>query len=231
MTELLLSLAGLRATQAKLRAPRAGIWVAQVDVDDDTELAGAVVLRIGGTELRGTVDPKRSGRFGLAKRFYRVVGGAMGWQSTVKLRPYHNDAGVKRAKVLADLARDVGETLTLSADVDATRLGVDFLRQVAPASRILAQVLPSSTPWWVGFDGVTGLGARALREAGAGVELLDYDPRARVAWLAIDNPAAAQPGTVLRDQRLARPLEVRDLDLEASSGAMRASAWVRELPS
>lgn len=229
MTALVLSLADVRATSLQLRVTAGGAWVAYVDVDADAALSGAVVLRVGGAELRGMVDVARSGRFGLSAR-YCVVAGADGWRKTVKPRGYHNDAGVKRSRVLTDLARDVGEALTISAAVDATRLGVDFARQSAPASRVLAQAAPG-VPWWVGFDGTTVVGPRLQQEPGAGVELLEYDPRARIARVALDSPAALVPGTVVRDRRLAAPLEVREVDFEATAGALRASAWVREVAS
>lgn len=227
MTAPLLSLAGRLATSARLCAGYADIWTADVTLDQEATLSGAVVLTIGGTELRGTIDGARSGTFLLSSHF-RVIGGAAGWRKTVKARPYHNDATLKRSRVLADLARDVGETLTLPADVDASYLGLHFVREAAPASRIIEQLLPS-TRWWVGFDGVTVAGARPSRMAPPSVELLDYQVRTRSALLALDRAESVEPGTIIRDARLSSPLQIRHVEIDAAGSGLRAQAFVMEV--
>lgn len=215
---------GLRVTKAAVRVPFAGVWYADVDLDDDAALEGAVVLRLGATELRGTVLPAFSGGFELASRC-RVVGGAGGWAKRLAPRHYHNDAKLKVSTIARDAAREVKEQLELVAGFDR-RLGADFVRQAAPASRVLAQVL-GGAPWWVAFDGITWAGPREQVEIQKPYELLDFDPRAKLATLATEEPGEIGIGSVLRD-RLRRPLVVRQLELEISKGALRLTAWGRE---
>jgi hypothetical protein len=128
--------------------------------------------------------------------------------------------------VLNATAADVGESFD-TAGLDG-RLAVDFVREAAPASRVLGQLL-GSTPWWVGYDGTTRAGQRSQVEVSdRAYELLSFDPRTKMAELAVDDPGAVGIGSVLR-ARLDRPVVVRQLDVEMSKGALRVSAWGQEV--
>src|SRR5262249_23293339 len=136
------------------------------------------------------------------------------------------DAGVKRSTVALDVARLVGEGLVVLPNVDGP-LGVDFPRQSAPASRILAQLFPS-TPWWVGYDGVTTIGPHPSAEVTTSYDLLDFDPRHQIATVACDDPGAIGIGSILRD-RLNAPLVVRRIELAVAKDALRMKLWGREV--
>lgn len=221
------SINGRRATSANVRVPFAGLWVADVDLDDEAELSMSAIVRVGELELRGVVAATYSGSFGLSSR-YRVVAGTGGWFKRLTPRHYHNDAGVKRSTVLLDAAREVGEELVLLEGVEA-RIGPDFVRQAAPASRILEQVLPQ-IPWWVDYGGVTRVGARKASEVTAAYDLLAFDPRSKVATLALEDPSAVGVGSILRG-RLHRPLLVRSVELQLTKGALRMVVSGKELSS
>ncbi|WP_437982922.1 hypothetical protein [Sorangium sp. So ce117] len=222
---LFASINGLRVLTASVHVPFAGLWYADVELDEEQPLSGAVVVKLGPLELRGSVLAPFSGTFQLSTRV-RVVAGAGGWSRRCKARHFHNDAGVTLRSVLTATAADVGESFD-TAGVES-RLAVDFVRQIAPASRVLRQLL-GATPWWVGYDGTTRAGQRAQVEVSdKAYELLSIDPRAKVAELAVDDPGAVEIGSVLR-ARLDRPLMVRQLDVEMSKGALRVSAWGQEL--
>ncbi|WP_437285663.1 hypothetical protein [Sorangium sp. So ce406] len=219
------SINGHRVLTASVHVPFAGLWYADVELDEAHELSGAAVVKLGPLELRGTVLPPFSGTFQLGTRA-RVVAGAGGWSRRCKARHFHNDAGVTLRSVLTATAADVGENFDV-AGIDG-RLAVDFVREAAPASRVLRQLL-GTTPWWVGYDGTTQAGQRAQVETSdKAYELLSFDPRAKVAELAVDDPGAVEVGSVLR-ARLDRPLVVQQLDVEMSKGALRVSAWGKEL--
>lgn len=222
-----LSINGTRATSTTVRVPFAGVWYADLDLDEEVTFAGAVEVRVGSLALRGTVAPAFSGAFQLSSR-YRVIGGAHGWQKRVTPKPYHSDAGVKRSTVALDVARQVGELLALLPGVDSF-VPPDFPRQSAPASRILEQLFPS-TPWWVGYDGQTTIGPRAAVEVSAVYDLLDYDPRHKVATVACDDPGAIGVGSILRG-RLRVPLAVREIELTVAKDALRMKLWGREVIS
>lgn len=213
----------LRVIAAKLGAPYAGAWVADVVVDGAAALSGVATLAIGTLSLVGTIDPKRIGTFRGETRL-RMVAGARGWRSIVKARGYHNDAGLKRSRLVQDLANDCGETVTLPAGLDMPPMGVAFVRESARASRILEQLLGPALAWRVGFGGVTTIGTPAASEVGKGVELVAYDSRTGVATLSLDG-AGLTWGTVLRDQKLPEARKVRDFALELSSSRLSALAW------
>jgi hypothetical protein len=218
------SVAGYRVVSASLFVPRAGAPVVDLDLDRAVGLAGSVTVTLGALVLVGTVDVARSGTFALTSKL-RVVGGADGWRETVKARAYHNDAGVKRERVLTDLAALVGETLSLPSSLSPS-LGAHYLRPAAPASRLLEQLVAPSL-WWVGADGVTVVGPRVAQEAGRDVEVLSYDPREKVARLGLDDARMAWPGTVLR-KRLDVPLAVRELVVTMKGSSFTATAWCEE---
>lgn len=224
MTDLFVAIEGHRATTVQLSVPFAGLWYADLDLDAVAELAGAVEVRIGPLALRGTVAPRFSGTFGQASR-YRVVGGKGGWSRAVTPKHYHNDAGVKLSTVALDAARDVGETLELLPGVER-RVGVDFVRAAAPASRVLRQLF-RGLAWWVNEEGTTIAGTRSTREADKGIELLTFEPRQKVASLAVDDLRTFGIGTVLR-ARLDRPQQVRAFEVHVTRGAMRVSALLEE---
>ncbi|WP_437623393.1 hypothetical protein [Sorangium sp. So ce1151] len=217
---------GERVLTARFHVPFAGLWFVDVELDRGVALAGAAVVRLGALELRGVVAPARSGAFQGRGRV-RVVAGAGGWLRRCKARQFYNpNAGVTLRSAVTALAADVGETFDPTGL--SGRLGAYFIRQAAPASRVLQQLL-GATPWWVDYQGVTRSGLRAAVDAPDGAyQLLDFDERAKVAELAIDDLAAVVVGSVLRD-RLERPLVVRELHVEMSKGALRASAAGREL--
>lgn len=216
-----LELAGNRATAVRLIVPASGPWIADVDFDAAVELEGAATLRVGELELVGTVDPGKTGSFGLRSKARLIAGGA-GWRRSVDARHYHNDAGVKASTVLEGTASDVGETV---ADAPTTRLGVDWVRQAGRASRVLERLAPG---WWVDYAGVTQVGARTVADVAGEVDLLDFDERHKVAVLAVDDLRILRVGSVLRS-RLDRPLEVTALDVDVSADKLRVRALGREL--
>ena len=211
-----------RVQSARVHVPHGGAWVADCVLDDVAAAVGAVTLTLGGLELRGTVEPENTGAFALGQRV-RVVGGAGAWGRAVPAKGYHNDAGVKAAQVASDVAREVGETLDVSG-YGATRVGPDFARVAGPASRVLEQL---GVPWWVDLAGVTHVGSRPAVEVVAPYEVLDFDPSQRVATLGVDDASAVGIGAIVRD-KLAAPLVVRDLEIDAGASSLRLTAWLAD---
>ncbi len=224
MTDTFLSVSGHRATSASLVAASFGVWFADVEFDELVTVTGATVATLGQLELHGTVDPLFSGSFGLKSRM-RLVGGALGWRNIVAAKHFHNDAGVKASTVLQDAARLAGETLDLPAALDS-RVGVDFVRPRGPASTSIERLF--GRRWYVGFDGVTRVGARADLEVTSAYDLLDYDPRQKIVTLAIDDVRGLGVGSILR-ARLDRPIRVQSLEIDVQKGELRVRAWGEEL--
>lgn len=222
MTETLVHVDGHRVTRLRFLRANVGAWVAQVDLEDDAELVGAVALHLGSRVLRGTVDPTATGTHGLQRRA-RIVAGGGGWGRVLERKGYHNDAGVKARLVAEDAARAAGEQLGAFVPV-SERVGVDYVREARAASCALEDVL-GGAPWWVDDEGITNAGPRPAVELDpASYQVLAYDPRERVATLAVDDPGAVPIGGIL-SEHLDAPQTVRELELTVTPEELRIRAW------
>jgi hypothetical protein len=219
--DLFLSVAGKRATGARLVVPHQGPWFVEASLDEEHELAGAVDVQIADLTLRGAVQPGASGSFAMGSSL-RVVGGGGGWGGLCTPRHYHNDAGVKASTVATDAAALAGETLGTFGP-GAARLGVDYVRRAVAASRVLEDAA-GGVPWWVDYQGATQVRERPTG-AVTGATVLDFDPRSRMATLAAISLAGIAPGLVLEDERSPDPLTIRDLEVVVGEGQLRIHAW------
>ena len=212
MTDAVLALGGVPAVRCLLTVPPIGPWFADFDLVDDTVVSGRVTLQVGGLSLSGTVDARHDGTQGVVRRT-RVVAGAGSWGRGVPAKHYHNDAGVRALLVAQDAAREAGETLGTFSVTGA--VGVDYVRSSGAASLALVDVI-GSTPWYVDYDGVTQVAERATSMPAHGAYVLeDYDPRARVATLAVDDLTALGVGSVL-SEGLDAPQTVRELVVDVT---------------
>lgn len=217
------TLDGHATTAVRLHVPARGVWYADIDLAEQPEVEGAVVLALGSLELQGTVDPRSSGAHGLQSRV-RVLGGGGGWGTLLPAKAYHSDSGVRARLIADDAAREAGETLG-DFDVSPASVGIDYVRQSGPAARVLEDAIGASA-WWVDYDGLTQVGARPEAEADVGAyELLDYDARARVVTLALDDVAAVGIGSVLTSPRIEAAQSVRELAIELTAGSVSVRAW------
>jgi hypothetical protein len=179
------SLNGSRVTKAQVVIPYKGTWTADVWIDDATDLTGAVTLIIGDLTLIGTVT--RGGSF-TGQSSFRLIGGAGGWMKTIGPRYYQKPAGVKASVILTDAGREVGETVSVTAD---RTLGQAFVREQGPAARVLAMLAES---WFVKEDGVTVVGPRSTPTIVSPFELVKADREKGRLVVATDNPAVWIPG-------------------------------------
>lgn len=216
---------GVEIISGDVVIPYSGAWFADLMFAAPLEATGRVTIEIGSMRLVGTVDPVASGTRG-EQSFARIVAGAGGWATLVTPQYYHADNGVRALLIAQDAARIAGETLgtfTPSADT----VGIDYARQVGPASRVLEAACGSAS-WWVDFDGVTQVGTRTTSPApAASYELIEYDPRQRIATLALDDISLIGVGSVLTDA-LDTPQTVRDVTLRLSEETVRVIAWTGE---
>lgn len=213
---------GFAAIALSVHVPGAGPWWADVTLDGAPELTGQVTIAIGALELSGTVDPGHNGTHALQRRM-RVVAGAGGWGTMLRARHYHNDAQIRARTVAEDAAREAGETLGDFAPA-TERIGIDYVRQAGAASRVLEDVI-GGAPWWVGYDGVTRVGARSTSSAApSAYEVIEHVPDERVVVLAVDDLRAVGIGSVLT-RGLDEPQTVRELSIEVEPALFRVRAW------
>lgn len=222
MTEATLEGEPLRAV--RVHVPPVGPWWADCDLIEAPDLEGAVTLALGELDLSGTVDPRYAGTHALERRV-RVVAGAGGWGTVLEARAYHNDSGVRARTVADDAAAAAGETIATFA-LGEERTVADYVRQAGPASRVLEDII-DGTAWWVAYDGQTHVGSRGTVEIDpSSYDVLEYDPRARVATIAVDDPRVIVVGAVLDGEQLDEAQTVRELVLELTEDALRVRAWV-----
>lgn len=218
--DLYLGVDGERCTAATLTVSNGGPWIADVDFESDPKVEGRVVLTIGDLKCTGTISKVSSGAYGLQRRA-RIVAGAGAWGHPVPPKQYHNDAGVKASLVADDAARAVGEQLGRFVPA-VERLGRDYVREAGPASRVLDDAL-GGVPWWVDYAGVTHGGPRppvALDRTG--YTTLAFDPRERIATLAMDAPELMSIGALLD---VDGPQIVRTFEVRVTAGEARVYAW------
>lgn len=222
---------GHRVTTVSVRVPYSGAWRVDADFDsklEPSQLTGAATLTIGDMTLVGTFVPGRTGSFQLQSKC-RIVGGAGLMAAALPPKHYHSDAGVKVSTIVADALREAGETAgtTSITSTDKVR-GVDFVRRSASAGSVIDQVLPAGTMWWAGYDGKINVGPRIATEVTLAHEVLEYDPRYRVATVSVDNPLAIQVGSVIRN-RVINPLQVGELSIDVGNGKVRLTCWGKEV--
>lgn len=228
MADVYAAVNGSRLSALRLSVPNKGPWIAECDFEEAPPSSFKAKLTIGALTLVGTIVARYDGTFALQRRV-RIVGGAGMWGSPVQPKGYHNDAQIKARTVAEDAAREVGETLG-SFVPGAERIGIDYARQAGtdgkpcPASRVLEDAAGGAA-WWVDYAGVTNVGPRPATPLDASAyQVLEFDPRTKIATLAVDDPGAVVIGSTLTE-RLDAPQVVRELELTIDKGAMRISAW------
>jgi hypothetical protein len=225
------TLDGNRCTSASVTLPSYGVWWAEVGLDAEVSLSGAVTLVLADLTLTGTV---MSGGPSKGRSRYRIAGGAGGWGTTVAAKGYADDAGVKRAKVIADAATAAGETF-LNEETTPTRLGPSYARADGPASSVLHDTAPQA--WYVDEAGVTRLGARTGAELAVTATRGPLDLAAGCQTVAATAIATILPGVIV-DGNVATDV-VHSVDADqglrstlyyagVTSGARRLELW-REL--
>jgi hypothetical protein len=215
------TLEGRRVTHARAHLPAWGVWWAEASLDEEAALTGRVSLKIADLTLSGTIISGGIGPKGRAS--YRLAGGAGSWGRSIPAKSYANDAGLKASTVLADAATACGEALD-AATLPATRLGPAFVREAAPAARVLEQVAPAG--WYVGEDGTTRIGRRAAVTLATPASIASIDRAVGTVALAADSIATIIPGITVEG------LEAVDVLHELAPGtALRSTLWAAGIAS
>jgi len=215
-----ITLAGVSSPRGRVQIPAWGAWWADVDLVEDVALSGAVALVVADVPLACTVV---SGGAINGRAAYRVVGGAGGWGTTLLARGYADDAGVRVASVLADLARETGETV---ADASLTaRLGSHYARAAGPAYVALAELSPRA--WYVDAAGVTRIGARAVTTYAGDAPRVRIDQAGQIVELAVDEGLSTLvPGVVVDESTPAT-----DVEWSWDGASLVARVWSGPRPS
>lgn len=178
---------GERIVNASLSIPYYGCWAADVGLDSAKAIPDLVTLTIANLTLVGHVV-RMAGFAG--SRTARVVGGAGGWRKEVPQQAYFDPNGVKRGIVLRDAAAAVGEQVNVQND---QAIGLVFVREKAPAQRVLRQVLGNT--WWVDNLGVMQTVARTdIRPISTEFTVVHWSGAKGSFDIATEDLAAWMPG-------------------------------------
>lgn len=203
---------GRTVLEGRVHLPAWGAWTAVVETDLSEQTSGAATIVLGDLTLKGTIVS--AGIADATRTRYRIVGGAGGWGRTVSRRAYTNDAGIKRALIVGDAARDCGETMgTVTGTV-----GVSYVRHEGPAARVLDDV--AARDWYVDELGVTQIGKRARTTVTPSPHVLTVDAARGRVDLAPELLAGLVPGVVVSG--------VEALDVEhtvSGDGKVRTTIW------
>lgn len=194
-----------------LKVPSKGPWIARCSVIDAPELSGKVSIKIGKTELSGTVLEDQSDTYALSRKLV-VVGGGAGWGKLPEAKPYHSDDGVNAKTVASDLAADVGEELD-AFEPGKAKLAADYVRHSGvPASQCLEDVI-GGVNWVVDYEGKTQVGDIDPSDIDTeSYEVLHYDPDARTVLITLLELDKLKLGSKLTE-RLDAPQTVREFEV------------------
>lgn len=180
------SLGGVRITGGSISIPLFGMWAADLTLATNDALPDAVPLVVGNLTLNGHVY--RTAQYG-GERRARVVGGAGGWRRTISARHYQLAGGIKLSLVLGDAALEVGEDVNVPTD---QVIGSDFVRETAPASRVLRQL--AGPTWYIDPAGVTQIAPWPTTVVASDFTVTRQDGGQGVVEVATEDPASWLPG-------------------------------------
>lgn len=214
---------GVPVMQGRVTRPRAGNWVAELQVDAAAVAgleagAAAELVTDGGTlTFRGTV--LRADAYAQNVTL-RVVGGANGLSHPVVPRFYR---GVQLVRPLRDALADAGEALSARAQAAATSVHLDFWAAVQqPASEALTSLAEAAGPdavWRVLPDGTVFFGADGFPESA----LVDFDltmwrPLEKMQEIASEKPEV-HPGETFNGFRVSTVIH------NLTPNASRVALW------
>ncbi len=186
----------------RLTMPAIGVWVAELEVDSDEALEGAVTIAGEGTEHVGTAV--RSGVIAEVCRA-EVVGGAGGLAGEVDARSYRS-ATVR--VVLEELLAAAGERLSGASASSALSRSLGYwTRPKGRAGAALGMLVDSigGAVWRVLAEGSVWVGIETWPDAPSTAfgDELDRDHAAGTVLIAPDAPGLA-PGMSLAGDHVAR---------------------------
>lgn len=212
---LFAELNGAQIAEGRITIPAYGAPHADVTlVKELPSVAPGSPLVVG--DLTLTMTPWRPVVPFQGKTRLRMIGGFGGWRSVLPPFPYKLPQGVKLSLVLGDAARSVKEKLVLGED---RSLGKFYVRERAPASRLLNSLVPNA--WWIDPDGTTRTGARASSTIASTFTVVSFDGARGVASIATEHLKDFVPGRTMSGGTLATMITIDSIVHTISKGAIR----------
>ncbi len=223
----LISINGVNVFAGVITVPLRGVWQADL-VIDQPDLSGfdagasVTIKSEDGYELKGTVEPGRTGD-NLEAVHVRVLGGKGGMGKTITAKAY-NQPGAFVRDVLNGIAQDAGETL--STDIAQSLLTTDLSAwntMAMPANRALVTLLDIVAPnadWRILADGTLWCGDETWPSSTQAYDVLNFDPTKATYELGVVSPSIMPGTTVDGLGKIARSEHVLDAD------HMRTTVWI-----
>lgn len=221
MSELTIN-GGAALLRASIAMPLSGVWSAELEVDTDEAITGAVTIEADGVVIfRGTaVD----GDVSHGQWRGRIVGGAGGLRTTIPALAYLN---ATRADIVRDALAESGESISAASGSLVAVVARFHRAQGAAARAIDATATALGYGWRVLDDGTVWLGAEAWDASPeADVSLVGRDPAQRQYTLGGD-VLALRPGQLLqlRDEGADVFVRVGPVRLDLEPDAFTATVW------
>jgi hypothetical protein len=213
---------GLRVIDGRVAIPYVGPWTADVTLDVEKALSGSVALVLAGLAL--TCAPWRPVVPYGGRTTARLVGGRGMLGKTLPAKPYRSPAGVRLSTVLADVARETGETIVVEATADRV-LGSHFVREEAIASRLLNSI---GGLWYVDTNGTIRVAtARAPTAITSPFEVTAFDSARRAFVVATEKPGDWIPGRTFSSPRVPGTFTISGVSHVVSKSAFRTEVLAR----
>ncbi len=203
--------AGVLLQSLTLTIPRWRMWVADAVFTGDFGVTGQITVEISDLKMLGTVV--RVGDF-VGETRARIVGGYGGWGKEPEPLGDRLASGLKLAPILADAARECGETMGSIPDV---AVGTHYGRLAGPATNVFSL----SPAWWIDDAGVTQVSERASGTIVAAHELLEYDAAMSRAAISTEFPSKFRPGL---------SIELGEIDCvtwRSDADSVKGELWLR----
>jgi hypothetical protein len=203
--------------RARVAMPREGAWVADVEVDRRTPLAGQVALRTFDDRLRlvGTIERAGVERDTLHAR---IVGGSGGLDTVVAPQAYRF---VPARMIFRDLLAAAGEQLSTAAEDAVLGMNVPYwTREVGPCAAGLSRLCAAlEASWRILADGTVWVGRDTWPEvAPFAFDLLEDAPSEGRQVLGVEAPNLL-PGVSLSGRHVALVVH------SVGDGAARTEVW------
>jgi hypothetical protein len=204
--------------------PRVGVWHAELRVDSEIDFdSAAVTISVNGGELDLVGVVTRALQYEGVNQV-RIVGGAAGMQRSPTPKFY---GGSSVGPVLADIAGDVGETISDADSGGVTEGGLHAWTTIrAPAGRQLTELLRpiAGAVWRILPDGSLWAGIETWPVSEVGDD--DWQPLAYDHWngvleLGMLSPTL-QPGTTLGSDKV----RIDRVEHRIDRDSVRTFAWV-----
>ncbi len=188
---------GTPVIRGTVRLQRVGLWIADLSVDQGSQISGKVQISIdGGLSLHGTAA--RTGVF-MESAILRVVAGAGGFAKMVPPKFYR---GIPAKQIFDDILRAGGESLSAASDGAPLSRQIDYCQIEEPVGDAFAALCDQlGIIWRARPDGTIWVGRESWPEVKAPGESISQDPHTLSETWGVEAPALL-PGSVVGGRKV-----------------------------